>query len=96
MEEKKDEKQLSGAANGTVEEELDISFLYDITLKLTGEVGRTTKNFIDILRLKEGDIIKLDKHIEDYLEIYLRGQLFAIGELVVVNEKYAIRVVDLA
>ncbi|SNZ08090.1 flagellar motor switch protein FliN/FliY [Persephonella hydrogeniphila] len=92
MEEKKDEKQL----NSTVEEELDISFLHDITLKLTGEVGRTTKNFIDILRLKEGDIIKLDKHIEDYLEIYLRGQLFAIGELVVVNEKYAIRVVDLA
>ncbi|WP_457639053.1 FliM/FliN family flagellar motor switch protein [Persephonella sp.] len=92
MEEKKDEKQLANA----VEEELDISFLHDINLKITGEVGRTTKNFIDILRLKEGDIIKLDKHIEDYIEIYLRGQLFAIGELVVVNEKYAIRIVDLA
>jgi len=57
---------------------------------------RTRKNFIDILRLKEGDIIKLDKNLEDYIEIYLRGQLFAIGELVVVNEKYAVRVVDLA
>ncbi|WP_457634766.1 FliM/FliN family flagellar motor switch protein [Persephonella sp.] len=91
MEEKK-EKQL----NSTVEEELDLQFLRDINLRLTGEVGRTKKNFIDILRLKEGDIIKLDKNIEDYIEIYLRGQLFAIGELVVVNEKYAVRVVDLA
>ena len=91
MDEKK-EKQL----NGVVEEELDLQFLHDINLKLTGEVGRTKKNFIDILRLKEGDIIKLDKNIEDYIEIYLRGQLFAIGELVVVNEKYAVRVVDLA
>ncbi|HHG74320.1 MAG TPA: flagellar motor switch protein FliN [Persephonella sp.] len=79
-----------------MEEELDLQFLRDINLRLTGEVGRTKKNFIDILRLKEGDIIKLDKNIEDYIEIYLRGQLFAIGELVVVNEKYAVRVVDLA
>ncbi|WP_456392423.1 FliM/FliN family flagellar motor switch protein [Persephonella sp.] len=92
MEEKKETQQLENQ----VEEELDVSFLHDINLKITGEVGRTKRNFIDILRMKEGDIIRLDKHIEDYIEIYLRGQLFAIGELVVVNEKYAIRVVDLA
>ncbi|WP_456464444.1 FliM/FliN family flagellar motor switch protein [Persephonella sp.] len=91
MDEKKEEQ-----LNGTIQEELDLQFLHDINLKLTGEVGRTKKNFIDILRLKEGDIIKLDKNLEDYIEIYLRGQLFAIGELVVVNEKYAVRVVDLA
>ena len=91
MEEKK-EQQL----NGVIEEELDISFLKDINLKLTGEIGRTSRNFIEILKMKEGDIIKLDKHVEEYIEIYLRGQIFAIGELVVVNEKYAIRVVDLA
>jgi len=89
--EKKDTEQL----NSTIDE-LDISFLYDINLKITGEIGRTKRNFIDILRMKEGDIIKLDKNIEEYIEIYLRGQLFAIGELVVVNEKYAVRIVDLA
>ena len=93
MEEKEEKKELNNAA---VKEELDISFLKDVTVKVTGEVGKTTKNFIDILKLKEGDIIKLDKHVEDYIEIYIRGQLFAIGELVVVNDKYAIRVVDLA
>ena len=91
MDEKK-EKQL----NSVVKEELDLQFLHDINLRLTGEVGRTKRNFIEILRLKEGDVIKLDKNLEDYIEIYLRGQLFAIGELVVVNEKYAVRVVDLA
>ncbi len=92
MEEKK-EKQLTSAVE---ESELDLSFLQDISLQITGEVGRTKRNFIDILRLKEGDIIKLDKHVEDYVEIFLRGQLFAIGELVVVNDKYAVRIVDLA
>jgi len=92
MEEKKENQQLENP----VEEELEISFLHDINLKITGEIGRIKRNFIDILHMKEGDIIRLDKHIEDYIEIYLRGQLFAIGELVVVNEKYAIRVVDLA
>ncbi|WP_457642086.1 FliM/FliN family flagellar motor switch protein [Persephonella sp.] len=77
-------------------EELDISFLEDVTIKVTGEVGRTKKLFIDILSLKEGDIIKLDKHVEDYVELYVKDQLFAIGELIVANKKYGIRVVDLA
>ena len=92
MEDKK-ENQLTSA---TEERGFELSFLYDINLLITGEVGRTKKNFIEILKLKEGDIITLDKHIEDYIEIYLRGQRFAIGELVVVNEKYAVRIVDLA
>ncbi|NPA12609.1 MAG: flagellar motor switch protein FliN [Aquificae bacterium] len=99
MEEKKGDSQQLKEKEETKQEhkeELDISFLHDISLKITGEVGRTKRNFIDILRMKEGDIIKLDKHIEEYVEIYLRGQLFAIGELVVVNDKYAIRVIDLA
>ncbi|ACO04499.1 MAG TPA: flagellar motor switch protein FliN [Persephonella sp.] len=77
-------------------QEHDISFLKDVTVKVTGEVGRVKKLFIEIITLKEGDIIKLDKHIEDYVELYVKDQLFAVGELIVANEKYGIRVVDLA
>ncbi|WP_456401282.1 FliM/FliN family flagellar motor switch protein [Persephonella sp.] len=77
-------------------QELDISFLEDVTVKVTGEVGRTKKLFIEIISLREGDIIKLDKNTEDYVELYVKDQLFAVGELIVANEKYGIRVVDLA
>ncbi|WP_457621920.1 FliM/FliN family flagellar motor switch protein [Persephonella sp.] len=77
-------------------QEHDITFLKDITVKVTGEVGRAQKLFIEIISLKEGDIIKLDKNVEDYVELYVKDQLFAVGELIVANEKYGIRVVDLA
>ncbi len=76
--------------------EHDITFLKDITVKVTGEVGRTKKLFIEIITLKEGDILKLDKSTEDYVELYVKDQLFAVGELIVANDKYGIRVVDLA
>ncbi len=76
-------------------ENLDLEFLADITLRLNAEVGRTKKLFIEVLNLKEGDIITLDKNIEDYLDIYINGNLFAIGEMVVVNEKYSVRLVDI-
>jgi len=76
-------------------ENVDLDFFSDITLQLKVEIGRTKKLFVDVLKLKEGDIITLDKNIEDYLDIYLNGTLFAIGEMVVVNEKYSVRLVDL-
>lgn len=76
-------------------ENLDLDFFADITLQLKAEVGRTQKLFVEILKLKEGDIITLDKNTEDYLDIYLNGSLFAIGEMVVVNEKYSVRLVDI-
>ncbi len=68
----------------------------DIKLKIHVEVGRTTKYFFDILKMKEGDVIKLDKSLEDYIDLYINGKRFAIGELIVVNDKYGIRIVDLA
>jgi len=68
----------------------------DIKLKIHAEVGRTKKHFLDVLNLKEGDIIKLDKSLEEYINLYINDSVFAIGELVVVNEKYGVRIVDLA
>ncbi len=68
----------------------------DIKLRIHVEVGRKRKYFHEILHLREGDIIKLDKNLEDYIDLYINDNLFAIGELVVVNDKYGIRIVDLA
>jgi flagellar motor switch protein FliN/FliY len=79
-----------------IEVKEELSSFADIKLKIHVEVGRSKKHFLDVLNMKEGDIIKLDKSLEDYIDLYINGSLFAIGELVVVNEKYGIRIVDLA
>ena len=73
-----------------------IEFLSDINLKIDVEVGRMHKLLVEILALKEGDIIEFDKNIEEYITIRLNQKEFAIGELVIANEKYGVRIVDLA
>ncbi len=73
-----------------------VKFLEDVELKVSVSVGSTQKFFGEVLKMKEGDIIQLDKHTEDYLDIYINGKLFAIGEMMIVNEKYSVRVIDLA
>ncbi len=95
-EEENGEKKLDQEEVAKKFEGLDFEFLSDVNLRVHVEVGKAEKLFYDILKLKEGDIIKLDKNIEDYIDIYVNGHHFAIGEMVVVNDKYAVRVVDLA
>jgi len=95
-EEENGEKKLNQEEVEKNFEHLDLEFLSDVNLRVHVEVGKVEKLFFDVLKLKEGDVIKLDKNVEDYIDIYVNGQHFAIGEMVVVNEKYAVRVVDLA
>ncbi len=73
-----------------------IDFLSDVNLKIDIEVGRVHKLLVEILSLKEGDIIELDKNIEEYITVNLNRKPFAVGELVIANEKYGVRIVDLA
>ena len=94
-EEKNGEKSLNEEEVEKKFEHLDLEFLSDVNLRVSVEVGKAEKYFYDVLKLKEGDIIKLDKNIEDYIDIYVNGYHFAIGEMVVVNDKYAVRVVDI-
>ncbi|NPA52176.1 MAG: flagellar motor switch protein FliN [Aquificae bacterium] len=73
-----------------------LKFLEDIELKVSVSVGTVQKLFGEILKMKEGDVIQLDKHTEDYLDIHINGKTFAIGEMMIVNEKYSVRIIDLA
>ncbi len=73
-----------------------LEFLSDVKLKVSVNVGKVHKLLIEILSLKEGDILELDKNIEEYIDIRLNNKSFAIGEIVVANEKYGVRIVDLA
>ncbi|OMH40343.1 FliM/FliN family flagellar motor switch protein [Desulfurobacterium indicum] len=74
---------------------LEIKDLGDVTLNLCVEVGKTVKPFGYLLKLKEGDVIPLDKTIEEFLSIKINGQRFGVGELIIVNDKFGVKVIDL-
>ncbi|WP_121169468.1 FliM/FliN family flagellar motor switch protein [Thermovibrio guaymasensis] len=67
----------------------------DIKLKVSLVLGRKELSLSKVLKLKEGDLITLDTKVEDYLEIYLNDKKFGIGELIVINDKIGLRLVDL-
>ncbi len=73
-----------------------LEFLKDVTLRFSVRVGSVHKLLIEILSLKEGDVIELDTNVEEYVSVQLNNKEFAIGEIVIANEKYGVRIVDLA
>jgi flagellar motor switch protein FliN/FliY len=74
----------------------DIDLILDIPLELTVELGRTKMLVNNLLQLGQGSVIDLDKAAGETLDIRVNGKLVARGEVVVVEEKYGIRVTDIA
>ena len=73
---------------------VDIDFLLDISLDVTVEVGRTKMLVNDLLQLQQGSVIDLDKMVGEPFEVYVNKKLMAYGEIVVVNEKFGVRLTD--
>jgi flagellar motor switch protein FliN len=73
----------------------NLDFILDIPLKVTVELGRTEVIIKDLLQLGQGSVLELDKLAGEPLEILVNGKLVAKGEVVVVNEKFGIRLTDI-
>ncbi|MBF0540864.1 MAG: flagellar motor switch protein FliN [Nitrospirae bacterium] len=73
----------------------DIKFLLDVPLTVTVEIGKTRMLINDLLQLGQGSVIELNKLAGDPMEILVNGKLIARGEVVVVNEKFGIRLTDI-
>tara|TARA_R110002049_G_scaffold276255_4_gene454462 strand:- start:597 stop:995 length:399 start_codon:yes stop_codon:yes gene_type:complete len=73
----------------------NLDFILDIPLKVTVELGRTSIIIKDLLQLGQGSVLELDKLAGEPLEILVNGKLVAKGEVVVVNEKFGIRLTDI-
>jgi len=73
----------------------NLDFILDIPLKVTVELGRTQVVIKDLLQLGQGSVLELDKLAGEPLEILVNGKLVAKGEVVVVNEKFGIRLTDI-
>ena len=74
---------------------LEMDFLLDVQLNIGVEVGRTQMQVEDLLQLDQGSVLELDSTVGQPLDIRVNNQLVARGEVVVVNEKFAVRITDI-
>ena len=82
-----------GKANEVKEANLDL--ILDIPLSVTVELGRSKMLINDLLQLGQGSVIELTKLVGDPLEVLVNDKLVARGEVVVVNEKFGVRLTDI-
>jgi flagellar motor switch protein FliN/FliY len=68
--------------------------LADIPLRLSVEVGSTSLKLAELMDLAEGSVVELDRQANELLDIMVNGTLVAKGEVVTVNGRFGIRVVD--
>ena len=73
----------------------DIDMILDIPVQLTVELGRTKIPIKHILQLAQGSVIELDGLAGEPMDVLVNGYLIAQGEVVVVNDKFGIRLTDI-
>lgn len=76
-------------------EQVSLNLLNDVQLDLKIELGRTQMHLEDVLRLKQGAVVALDKLAGDPVDIYANGRLIARGEVLVLNDNFCVRVAEL-
>ncbi len=79
----------------TIPEKGSLDFVLDIPLKVSVEVGRTKILVEDLLKLHKGSVIELTKLAGEPMEILVNDRVVAKGEVIVVNEKFGVRLTDI-
>jgi flagellar motor switch protein FliN/FliY len=74
--------------------EVNLDLLLDIPVMIAMEIGRTKINIRNLLQLTQGSVIELDRLAGEPMDVMVNGTLIAHGEVVVVNEKFGIRLTD--
>jgi flagellar motor switch protein FliN/FliY len=81
-------KQVQGASK-------DINFILDIPLEVTVVIGRTKILVQELLQLGQGSVVALEKLAGEPMEVYVNDRLIGRGEVVVVNERFGVRLTDI-
>jgi len=74
--------------------EVNMDVILDVPVTLSLEVGRTRLPIRSLLQLNQGSVVELERAAGEPLDVYVNGTLIAHGEVVVVNEKFGIRLTD--
>ena len=80
-----------GAAGVT---DLNLDVILDVPVTLSLEVGRTRIPIRNLLQLNQGSVVELERQAGEPLDVYVNGTLIAQGEVVVVNDRFGVRLTD--
>ncbi|PCI27062.1 MAG: hypothetical protein COB67_09505 [SAR324 cluster bacterium] len=70
----------------------EVEFIHDVPLKLIAQIGSVQKTMKEVVDLKPGHIIEFTKVVGEPMDVLIGGRLMCRGEIVVVNERYGIRI----
>lgn len=81
--------------SGPTGEKVDLNFILDIPLTVNVELGRNRMLIGELLQLGQGSVIELTKMAGEPMDVFVNNRLMARGEVVVVNEKFGVRLTDI-
>lgn len=84
----------SGASSEAKSGEVNMDVILDVPVTLSMEVGRTKLPIRNLLQLNQGSVVELDRAAGESLDVFVNGTLIAHGEVVVINDKFGIRLTD--
>ena len=92
--EQRQNSRVSEPAPAASTAEVNLDVILDVPVTLSMEVGRTRIPIRNLLQLNQGSVVELDRAAGEPLDVFVNGTLVAHGEVVVVNEKFGIRLTD--
>jgi flagellar motor switch protein FliN len=84
----------SSIAEKLSDEDLKLDVILDVPVTISMEIGRTKINIRNLLQLNQGSVVELDRFAGEPMDVLVNGTLIAHGEVVVVNDKFGIRLTD--
>ncbi len=84
----------ASASGGAADDDINLDILLDVPVTIAMEIGRTKINIRNLLHLNQGSVIELDRLAGEPMDVLVNGTLIAHGEVVVVNDKFGIRLTD--
>ena len=93
-EQRQNAPRVSEPAPAVSNADVNLDVILDVPVTLSMEVGRTRIPIRNLLQLNQGSVVELDRAAGEPLDVFVNGTLVAHGEVVVVNEKFGIRLTD--
>ena len=87
-------KDLNDNSNRLTTTDANLDVILDIPVTLSMEIGRTELPIHSLLQLNQGSVVELDRLAGEPMDVLINGTLIAHGEVVVINEKFGIRLTD--
>ena len=81
--------------SGGGSDEIKLDVILDVPVTVSLEIGRTKINIRNLLQLNQGSVVELDRFAGEPMDVLVNGTLIAHGEVVVVNDKFGIRLTDI-